>query len=186
MSFLPAPHQKLLLLSCCAPCSAAVMEFLKEEGVELTVVFYNPNIQPQAEYEKRKEENKRIALELSIPFVDLDYDVERWKELVRGLEQEPEKGKRCDICFEMRLKKAAAWGIEHGFTLMTSVLGISRYKDFDQVNGAAKRALRDCPQMEYWPFNFRKKGGMERMYAFIRDKGLYHQDYCGCFYSQRN
>ena len=116
---------KLLLLSCCAPCSVGVISDLKEQGVDFTVLFYNPNIQPQSEYIRRLEENRRICQLFDIPFIDLEYNPDFWKKMTKGLENEPEKGKRCDICFYIRLKKAAEFAKAHGFTQISSVLGIS-------------------------------------------------------------
>ncbi|MBR2033327.1 MAG: epoxyqueuosine reductase QueH, partial [Alphaproteobacteria bacterium] len=94
-----------LLLSCCAPCSCAVIKLLAEEKQEFSVVFYNPNIRPQEEYLRRKEENKRVCEIYKVPFIELEYDNERWCGLIKGLENEPERGKRCDVCFYMRLKR---------------------------------------------------------------------------------
>lgn len=128
---------KLLLLSCCAPCSCAVIERLAQEKRDFAVVFYNPNIRPEAEYRKRCDENKRVCDFYGVEFIELEYDNRRWVELTTGLEDEPERGRRCSICFYMRLKRVMAYAREHGFSEVASVLGVSRYKDLNQVNEAA-------------------------------------------------
>ena len=134
---------KLLLLSCCAPCSVGVITDLAEKDQEFTVMFFNPNIQPQKEYERRLKENKRICDELNIPFIEGDYVPELWQQTIAGLENEPERGKRCDKCFYLRLKFGAEYAKQHGFTRITSVFGISRFKDFDQVCRAGKKVEKE-------------------------------------------
>ena len=170
---------KLLLLSCCAPCSVGVISDLKEQGVDFTVLFYNPNIQPQSEYIRRLEENKRICQLFNVAFVDLEYNPEFWKKMTKGLENEPEKGKRCDVCFYIRLKKAAEFAKEHGFTRISSVLGISRWKNFDQVCRAGKLAEKEIG-IPYDETNWRKNGGLERTERLSKKHQLYRQKYCGC------
>ena len=171
--------EKFLLLSCCAPCSCAVIKKLAQEGADFVVAFYNPNIQPLEEYRKRCAENKRACELFGVPFAELEYDCERWRELVNGLENEPERGKRCDVCFEMRLKRAMEYAREQGIGAVASVLGVSRYKDLAQVNRAGERAsgLTGVPYIHIEG----RKGGMQEMrLALIEELGLYEQDYCGC------
>lgn len=172
-------QERLLLLSCCAPCSVGVIQDLYEKGIDFTVLFYNPNIRPKGEYEKRCLENKRICEELGVPFVELPYIPKRWDEVTKGLENEPERGKRCDACFFLRLKEAARYAKENGFTRFTSVLGISRFKDFDQVCRAGLRASKvmDIP---YDTTNWRKNGLLEKSEKLAKEKKLYRQSYCGC------
>lgn len=175
---------KLLLLSCCAPCSCAVIDNLAKENVDFAVLFYNPNISPAAEYEKRREENERFCLSRNIPFISLEYDPDHWFEAVKGLEKEPERGKRCSVCFYLRLKRAMQYAKENGFDLVTSVLGISRYKDMDQVNAAARQASRET-NMPYDFTNWRK-GGLEQLrQKLIKETEMYAQNYCGCPFSKR-
>ncbi len=176
--------QNLLLLSCCAPCSCAVIQKLAEEGRQFTVLFYNPNIQPETEYRKRCDENKRVCGLYQVPFVELEYDHDRWLRLVRGFEKEPERGRRCDICFEMRLKRAMEYARVHGFDAVASVLGVSRWKDLDQVNRAAARAEAATGGI-YEAVEGRKGGMQERRAQLIRELGLYNQEYCGCPFSFR-
>ena len=112
---LPNGGKKLLLHSCCAPCSGEVMEAISASGIEYTIFFYNPNIHPKKEYEIRKNENIRFAEKLGIPIVDADYDVDNWYERAKGMEYEPERGKRCTMCFDMRFERTALYAFENGF-----------------------------------------------------------------------
>lgn len=169
----------LLLLSCCAPCSVGVIQQLHDDGINFTVLFYNPNIRPIEEYTRRRTENERICQELNVPFVELPYEPEKWEKATHGLENEPERGKRCDECFFLRLKKAAQYAKENGFTRFSSVLGISRYKDFNQVCRAGMRASDEIG-LPYDTTNWRKNGGAEKSIRLTKEKGLYNQNYCGC------
>lgn len=176
---------KLLVLSCCAPCSCGAIKHLVEKGVQVSVLFYNPNIFPQAEYEKRRDEQERLCRTLGAQFVELPYKHEKWQQAIKGLEHEPERGKRCSICFYMRLKAAAQYARKHHFDLFTSVLGTSRYKDINQVNEQAQRAWME-EGTPYWANSWRKRGLSELRQALIQEFKLYQQDYCGCEYSRRN
>ena len=172
-------NEKILLLSCCAPCSVAVIKTMVEQKLDFAVLFYNPNIIPLAEYEKRRDENRRVCALYGVPFIELEYDNDRWCALTKGLENEPERGKRCDVCFEMRLKRAMAYALSNGYTAVASVLGVSRYKDLNQVNRAAERASKvtGCPYMH---IEGRKNGMQELRAALIKELELYSQTYCGC------
>lgn len=183
---LPDGIDRLLLHSCCAPCSADIMSELSRSGIDYTLLFYNPNIQPAREYALRKDENKRYADKLGVPFVDLDYDTDNWFARVRGLENEPERGARCTVCFDMRFERTALYGIEHGFRLFSSSLGISRWKDMDQINGCGERAAGRHEGLLYWTLNWRKGGGSQRMIALAKAEQFYQQEYCGCVYSLRD
>jgi len=175
---------KLLLLSCCAPCSCGVIKYLAQQGRAFTVLFYNPNIDTQEEYQKRLAENQRVCEQFSVPFVSLPYEPQVWCEAVKGLEQEPERGKRCSVCFELRLKKAARYAKENGFTAFSSVLGISRHKDLEQVNAAAARA-EQAVGLAYDKTNWRKGGLEELRRALNTEMKLYNQTYCGCKFSRQ-
>jgi predicted adenine nucleotide alpha hydrolase (AANH) superfamily ATPase len=183
----PDGSQQILLHSCCAPCAGPIMADIQAAGISLTILFYNPNIHPQAEYELRKEENIRYAKELGLPFIDLDYDKDEWFTRVRGLEWEPERGERCTACFDMRFERSALYAVEHGFTVFTSTLGISRWKDMAQINACGHRAASRYPkQLHYWDYNWRKGGGSQRMIEIAKEKQFYQQEYCGCVYSLRD
>lgn len=183
---LPGGHGKLLLHSCCAPCSGEVMEAILASDIEFTIFFYNPNIHPQREYELRKQENVRFAEKFGVPFVDADYDTDNWFARAKGMENEPERGIRCTACFDMRFERSALYAHEHGFAVFSSSLGISRWKDMDQINGCGARAAARYPGMAYWDYNWRKKGGSSRMIEISKREQFYQQEYCGCVYSLRD
>ncbi len=179
------PTEKLLLLSCCAPCSCGVIASLAAQKRAFTVLFYNPNIDTEQEYQKRLQENKRVCQRYGVPFVSLPYEPERWHAAICGLEQEPERGKRCSKCFEMRLLRTAQYAKENGFTSFSSVLGVSRHKDLNQVNAAARQAELQVG-ITYDQTNWRKGGLEELRRALIAEMHLYKQNYCGCPFSKRN
>ncbi len=179
-------EQTLLLHSCCAPCSAEPMEALLASGIRYTIFFYNPNIHPVEEYDIRKQENIRFARKHGIPFIDADYDKDNWFERVKGLEFEPERGARCTECFDMRFERTALYAHEHGFPVITSSLGISRWKNMNQINDCGLRAAARYPDIAYWTYNWRKKGGSARMIEISKDEEFYQQEYCGCIYSLRD
>ena len=181
----PNGEKKLLLHSCCAPCAGEVMEALVTSDIDTTIFFYNPNIHPIEEYEIRKNENIRFAQKLGMPIIDADYDRDEWFERTKGQENEPERGERCSTCFDMRFERTAKYASDNGFDLISSTLGISRWKDMDQINasGAISSAPYDIP---YWNFNWRKKGGSSRMLELSKREGFYQQEYCGCVYSLRD
>ncbi len=182
----PGAEKKVLLHSCCAPCSGELMEAMLEEQIELTIFFYNPNIHPKKEYELRKAENIRFAETLGIPFVDADYDVQHWFTRAKGMEHEPERGKRCTMCFDMRFLRTALYAHEHGFKVFTSSLGLSRWKNMEQINDCGVRAASHYPGITYWTYNWRKNGGSARMYEIAKRENFYKQEYCGCIYSLRD
>ncbi len=155
-------------------------------GLDLTIYFYNPNIHPVAEYQLRKEENIRFAEKTKIPFIDADYDTDHWFERVKGLEWEPERGARCTQCFDMRFERTALFAHEHNFSLFTSCLGISRWKNMEQINDCGRRAAARYDGLTYWDYNWRKGGGANRMIEISKRENFYQQEYCGCIYSLRD
>ena len=181
----PNGEKKLLLHSCCAPCAGEVMEALAASDIDTTIFFYNPNIHPIEEYEIRKEENIRFAKKLGMPIIDADYDRDEWFERTKGQENEPERGDRCSTCFDMRFEKTAQYASENDFDLISSTLGISRWKDMDQINASGTRSSAPY-NIPYWDFNWRKKGGSSRMLELSKREGFYQQEYCGCVYSLRD
>ena len=181
----PNGENRILLHSCCAPCVCGIMETLKASNIDVTVFFYNPNVDTESEYEKRKKENIKFAEKLNIPFVDADYDNINWLKTIDGYEDEPERGKRCTLCFEMRLKRTAHYAFDNGFKVFTSSLGISRWKDFDQATQCGIEAAAIFPNLIYWTYNWRKKGGAERMARISKQEDFYLQKYCGCIFSKK-
>ncbi|MEC8012193.1 MAG: epoxyqueuosine reductase QueH [Pseudomonadota bacterium] len=183
---LPDGHKKVLLHSCCAPCSGEVMEAMQASGIDFTIFFYNPNIHPLKEYELRKNENIRFAEKFGIPFVDADYDRDNWFDRAKGMENEPERGIRCTMCFDMRFERTALYAHEHNFPVITSSLGISRWKNMQQINDCGHRAAAHYPDIQYWDYNWRKGGGASRMIEISKREAFYQQEYCGCVYSLRD
>tara|TARA_B100001093_G_C26764901_1_gene987418 strand:- start:814 stop:1470 length:657 start_codon:yes stop_codon:yes gene_type:complete len=183
---LPNGHKNLLLHSCCAPCSGDIMLRLKEAGIDYTIFFYNPNIHPKKEYLLRKNENLEFARKYNIPFIDADYDMRNWFGLVKGQEWEPERGKRCSSCFDMRFYKTAQYASDNNFSLISSTLGISRWKDMNQINESGLKAASHFTDIAYWTFNWRKNRGSEDMIKLSKKEKFYMQEYCGCIYSLRD
>lgn len=183
---LPNDEKKLLLHSCCAPCSGEIMERLLASGIDYTIFFYNPNIHPLKEYQIRKDENIRFAEKHNIPFVDADYDRDEWFRRAKGMEMEPERGIRCTMCFDMRFERTALYAHENGFNIISSSLGISRWKNMEQINDCGVRAASHYPNITYWTYNWRKGGGSARMIEISKRENFYQQEYCGCAYSFRD
>lgn len=182
----PNNENTVLMHTCCAPCCGEVIQAMKASGLELTLFFYNPNIHPIKEYELRKLENIRYAEKNDIQFIDADYDTDHWFSRIKGLENEPERGERCTKCFDMRFERTALYAKENGFNVFTSSLGISRWKNMDQINACGHRAAERYENLTYWTYNWRKRGGSERMYKISKEESFYKQEYCGCVYSLRD
>lgn len=176
--------QKILLLSCCAPCACAVIKKLHADNIDFTVAFYNPNIHPKAEYEKRRDEQKHLCEMWGIPFIELEYNPENWLKMATPYKDEPERGARCSLCFEYRLTRVMNYAKQNGYTAVASVLGVSRWKDLSQVNTAADKASAQT-NVPYIQIEGRKHGMQEQRLSLIKELGLYNQDYCGCVYSMR-
>lgn len=185
---LDPPHNQrhILLHLCCAPCSGDIIETLLTSHIECTLLFYNPNIHPRREYEIRKTECQHFAEKHHIPFVDADYDTNTWFTRVAGMEREPERGRRCTTCFDIRLEHTALYAHTHHFTVFATSLGISRWKDIEQVNHSGQRAAARYPNLHYWPYNWRKHGGSQRTIDIAKREHFYQQEYCGCIYSLRD
>lgn len=180
---LPNRANKLLLHSCCAPCASAIMELLLAHNINYTVLFYNPNIQPTEEYQRRKNENLRFAHKYQIPFVDLDQDRAQWLQATAPLAAEPEGGKRCTVCFQFRLKQAALYCAQHNFTVFTSSLGISRHKDPAVINQCGIEAAAAYPALTYWTYDWRTACSPQVMAELSKRENFYRQKYCGCVFS---
>ncbi|MGZ0700746.1 epoxyqueuosine reductase QueH [Pseudomonas piscis] len=183
---LPDGAQTLLLHSCCAPCSGEVMEAITASGIDYTIFFYNPNIHPEREYRLRKDENIRFAEDHKVSFIDADYDKDNWFERARGMEHEPERGVRCTMCFDMRFERTALYAYENNFSVISSSLGISRWKDMKQITDSGIRSAQKYPGITYWDYNWRKGGGSTRMIDISKRERFYQQEYCGCIYSLRD
>ena len=182
----PEGVDKVLLHTCCAPCSSAIIECLLQHGIRPTIYYCNPNIYPLDEYLIRKDECTRYAQSLGLDIVDADYDHEGWLSQIHGLEQEPERGGRCLKCFKIRLKDTARYAHEHGFKVITTTLASSRWKSLDQINEAGHFACDAYPDVIWWEQNWRKGGLSERRIAIIKEYNFYNQQYCGCEFSMRH
>lgn len=177
---------RLLLHSCCAPCSSYVLEYLSEY-FEITVLYYNPNISPAKEYEARVAEQERLIRELPakhpIQFLAGEYHPEEFYTAVKGLEHCPEGGERCTVCFEMRLKEAAEAAKRGGFDYFTTTLSVSPLKDAERLNSIGK-SLAEEYGISYLYSDFKKRNGYKRSVELSAQYGLYRQNYCGCVFSK--
>lgn len=187
----------VLLHTCCAPCSSAIVEAMLKHGITPVIYYCNPNIFPEEEYLIRKNECTRYAEALGLEIVDDDYDHEAWLETVKGLEDEPERGGRCLKCFKYRLLRTAEYAASRGIKVITSTLASSRWKSLDQINEAgewacaalaARLGVEPDPVMVppvWWNHNWKKGGLQERRLQIIKEYGFYNQLYCGCEFSMR-
>lgn len=177
---------RLLLHSCCAPCSSYVLEYLSRYFA-ITVFYYNPNISPREEYEKRVEEQRRLIerlpVEHPITFLAGEYEPDRFYEMAKGLEKEPEGGRRCFGCYRLRLTEAAKLAKEGGYDYFTTTLTISPLKNAGKLNEIGEE-LAGIYEVEHLPSDFKKKNGYKRSVELSGEYGLYRQDYCGCVFSK--
>ena len=174
----------VLLHSCCAPCSSAILEWLLANDYEPTVFYYNPNIFPHEEYLVRKDECMRYCAKLGVRYVDADPDHAAWREAVRGLEDEPERGARCRVCFGLRLKATALKARELGIPLFTTTLAGSRWKRLEQIREAGLEAAALVGGgVEYWDRDWKKGGLQVRRGELLKEEGFYNQLWCGCEFS---
>ena len=206
---IPEGCTEVLLHACCAPCSSAIVEWMLANGVRPTIFYYNPNIWPREEYEIRKNESKRHAEGLGIQWIDGDYDHEEWRNEVSRCEDydytsEPERGRRCEQCFTLRLTRTARKAQELGLKYFATTLASSRWKSLEQIERAGRRAEQivnestqkvlgsaASPSEEpsllctFWAQNWRKGGLQERRNQLLKEYGFYNQQYCGCEFSAR-
>jgi epoxyqueuosine reductase len=176
-------NKKLLLHICCAPDATVVFERLSSD-YNITGFFYNPNIHPQAEYKLRENEFVRLAKQQGVASECGSYDWDRWFELVEGMETEPEGGKRCRICIQMRIEMAAQFAKQHDFNLFTTVLTVSPHKNAELINQLGAE-IGKLYQVEFMPANFKKQDGFKRSLELTKQYQLYRQNYCGCIFSKR-
>lgn len=173
---------RVVLLSCCAPCSAGAIQQLKDgtiDGVDdFIVLFFNPNIFPESEYTKRMAEQIKYCESIGAKYAVMEYDHDAWRAAVRGFEDAPERGARCSLCFEYRFRRAARFARENGYNAIASVLGVSRHKDQSQVDIAAQGA---CGNIEYLPVKWDENLRVQ----INRNSDFYRQNYCGCEFSIR-
>lgn len=178
---------RLLLHSCCGPCSTAVLSFLVPY-FDITVVYYNPNIEPIEEYEKRKQEQIRFIKEFNhnnITFLDCDYDNEAFKNVTKGLEKEKEGGARCPVCFRLRMEYTAKLAKAKNYEYFGTTLTVSPYKNSKQINELGA-LLESIYGVSYLYSDFKKKDGYKKSIELSKEFNLYRQDYCGCAYGRVN
>ena len=174
----------LLLHTCCAPCCAYSAKYLQNEGYDVTLYFYNPNIHPQEEYTKRLEELIRFANEQNIPLIIEEPDFDNWFEKTAGLENSPERGERCKICYAIRLEKTAQKAKENNFEFFTTTLSISPHKSYEAISEISQK-LANQYTVKYLDVNLKKKDGYKKSIELSKQYNFYRQDYCGCKYSIR-
>lgn len=178
---------KMLLHSCCGPCSSAVIFVLKND-YDITVLYYNPNIYPEEEYLKRKHEQIKLIESLNkegenIKLLDVEYDPENYEKFVCGLEKEKEGGARCTKCFELRLRKTAKLAKENGFDIFATTLTVSPHKNAPLINSIGESISKEMGE-PYLVSDFKKKDGYKRSIELSKKYELYRQNYCGCKYSR--
>ncbi len=179
---------KLLLHSCCAPCSSYVLEYLSEY-FDITIFYYNPNIYPPEEYDRRVEEQKQLIkampLKSDVQFLQGEYQPEVFHTAVKGLEKEKEGGERCFVCYRIRLSEAARMAKEGGFDFFTTTLSISPHKNAAKLNEIGEQVAKEYG-VTHLSSDFKKKNGFKRSIELSEKYALYRQDYCGCVFSKRD
>lgn len=186
LASLGGSRPRLLLHACCGPCSSAVLEQLSQ-FFEITVLYYNPNTWPEAEYRRRGQELERFvaaAHPLGVKVVEDRYDPQEFYDAARGLENEPERGARCTACYRLRMRRAAQYAAENGFDWFTTTLSISPHKDAARINQIGQELAAEFG-VPHLPSDFKKKNGYLRSLQLSDQYGLYRQDYCGCVFSAR-
>ena len=181
----PLGVDRVLLHTCCAPCSSAIVECLLRNGITPVIFYSNDNIYPKEEFDKRESECLRYARSLGLEVIEDEYDHARRLPLAAGLEDAPERGARCMACFQHRLLRAARYAAAHGFQVLTTTLASSRWKSLDQINAAGHWACDQVEGVIWWDRNWRKDGLQERRSEIIREQQFYNQPYCGCEFSLR-
>ncbi len=172
--------KKALLHICCAVCAAGCVQKLRNDGFEVTGFFYNPNIHPEEEYRKRLEAAKDVSKSLSFELIEGSYDKDSWTLSVKGLESEPEGGKRCQICFKSRLSVTATYAKDRGFGYFATTLSISPHKNVKVINEIGRLLSLEG----FLDYDFKKEDGFKKTMDFAKDHNLFRQHYCGCIFSQ--
>jgi len=178
--------KRILLHSCCAPCSSYVITYLTNY-FDITILYYNPNIYPYEEYLKRKKEQIKLINEIEtknkLDFIDCDYDNEIFNKLIKGLENEPERGNRCNICYKIRIEKTAKLAKENNYDYFCTTLSVSPYKNAELINNIGKE-LEEKYNIKWLYSDYKKKDGYKKSIELSKKYNLYRQSYCGCIYSK--
>lgn len=177
-------RKKIVLHACCGICSGYPISYLKDLGYEVCVYFYNPNIYPLEEYKKRLDAQKKLCKSMGVELFEAEYNQEEYFESVKGLENEPEKGLRCNKCFELRLLKTAEFAKSVGIKTFTTSIVISPHKNFEKISKIGDEISKKMG-IDYLSVNFRKNDGFLKTNKISKELNLYRQNYCGCKFSQR-
>lgn len=173
---------KFLLHACCAPCAIYVIQELKSRGFDVTAFFYNPNIHPKQEYKKRINEMKKYCQQNEIEFIEGEYELDKWYNLIKGFEKEAEGGRRCEICYQMRLEQTADLAARKNYDYFGTTLSISPHKKSLVINKIGNQ-LADKYKIKFYPADWKKRDGFKSACELSRQQGFYRQNYCGCAFS---
>ena len=176
-------NKKILIHACCGICSGYPISMLKDSGYDVTVYFCNPNLDTETEFNRRLEAQEKVCKAFDVELIVEQYKHRDYLEYVKGLEHEPEQGKRCDKCIELRLKQAGAKAKELGINLFTTSLVISPHKNFQKISDIGNSIAKEL-DIEYLPQNFRKQDGFLKTNNISKELDLYRQNYCGCEFSK--
>ncbi len=176
--------KKMLLHTCCAPCAIYVVQELAKE-YDLALYYYNPNIHPADEYQKRLNEITKWARKKDIKLIETDYNVEAWFNKVKGLEEEPEGGNRCFVCYEMRMRETAQFAKDNDYDIFSTTMSISPHKKADKLNEIGNK-LKEELGVDYLEADWKKNDGFKIACKLSKEEEFYRQDYCGCTFSIRN
>jgi predicted adenine nucleotide alpha hydrolase (AANH) superfamily ATPase len=174
---------KMLVHLCCAPDALYVLSLLKED-YEVCGYFYNPNIHPRQEYDLRLDETRKVARVLDIKLYEEVYDDQRWLTITQKFKEEPEKGRRCNVCYALRLERTAQKASELGFNIFTTVMSLSPWKKAETLNRIG-RMFASRYGTRFLEADFKKKDGFRKSIKLSKDHDLYRQNYCGCVYSKK-
>lgn len=176
--------RKIVLHACCAICSAYPLSMLKDSGYDVIVYFYNPNIHPEEEYQKRLEAQHTLCKHFDCKLVEGEYNPDEYYSFVKGFENEPERGLRCDKCFELRLQKTAEYAKSIGVDIFTTSIVISPHKNFSKISQIGEKIAKDMG-INYLAIDFKKKDGFLKTNRISKELNLYRQNYCGCSFAKR-
>jgi hypothetical protein len=172
-------QNKVILHACCGICSGYPISYLKDMGYYVIVYFYNPNIYPESEYERRLDAERTLCRHFNVELIETEYNPSEYYDYVKGFENEPEKGLRCDKCFELRLRKTAEFAKSTGIKNFTTSITISPHKNFDKLSEIGLRIANETG-VEYLPIDFKKRDGFLKTNKISKELNLYRQNYCGC------
>lgn len=177
--------KKIVLQACCAPCASYPIRKLKQDGYAPVVFFYNPNIYPFEEYETRRAELQNYCKKNDIEYIEGEWENELFLDFIKGYEKEPERGKRCEKCFYLRLDKTAQIAVKNNIKYFTTTLTVSPHKDSEQIFKTGEE-IASKYNLEFLQYNFKKQNGYKISREIAKENNMYIQKYCGCVFSMRN